>query len=188
MQWLANISVKRPIFATVLMLVLCVVGVVGYKQLSVDRFPKVDFPVIAIVTQLPGAAPQEIETDVTDKLEEAVNTVSGIEELRSTSSEGVSQLFVQFQLDKDIDVAAQEVRDRVSAALPNLPRDVVGPTVNKIDPDATPVLYIALNGQGDIRTTTEVADKIVRRRLESVDGVGQVNVVGGQKRQINIWV
>ena len=188
MQWLASISVKRPIFATVLMLVLCVIGVVGYKQLSVDRFPKVDFPVIAIVTQLPGAAPQEIETDVTDKLEEAVNTVAGIEDLRSISSEGVSQLFVQFSLDKDIDVAAQEVRDRVSASLPNLPRDVVGPTVNKVDPDATPVLYIALNARAPIREITEVADKVVRRRLESVSGVGQVNVVGGRKRQVNIWV
>jgi hydrophobe/amphiphile efflux-1 (HAE1) family protein len=188
MQWLANISVKRPIFATVLMLVLCVIGVVGYKQLSVDRFPKVDFPVVAVVTQLPGSAPQEIETDITDKLEEAVNTIAGIDELRSISSEGTSQLFVQFQLDKNIDVAAQEVRDRVSAALPNLPKDVVGPTVNKIDPDATPVLYIALNAKAPIREITEVADKVVRRRLESVAGVGQVNVVGGRKRQINIWV
>ena len=188
MQWLANISVKRPIFATVLMLILCVVGVVGYKQLSVDRFPKVDFPVVAIVTQLPGSAPQEIETDITDKLEEAVNTIAGINELRSVSSEGTSQLFVEFELGKNIDVAAQEVRDRVSAALPNLPKDVVGPTVNKIDPDATPVLYIALNAQAPIREITEVADKVVRRRLESVDGVGQVNVVGGRKRQINIWV
>jgi hydrophobe/amphiphile efflux-1 (HAE1) family protein len=188
MQWLADISVKRPIFATVLMLALCVIGVVGYKQLSVDRFPKVDFPVIAIVTQLPGAAPQEVETDISDKLEEAVNTVSGIEELRSISSEGVSQLFVQFELDKDIDVAAQEVRDRVDGALPNLPRDIIGPVVNKIDPDATPVLYIAVKANQPIREITEVADKVIRRRLESVDGVGQVNVVGGQKRQINIWV
>jgi hydrophobic/amphiphilic exporter-1 (mainly G- bacteria), HAE1 family len=188
MQWLANISVKRPIFATVLMLVLCVIGWVGYQQLAVDRFPKVDFPVIAVIARLPGAAPQEMETDVADKLEEAVNTVSGIDELRSISSEGVAQIFVQFQLDKNIDVAAQEVRDRVSAALPDLPRDIVGPTVNKIDPDATPVLYIAVNADKPIREITELADKVVRRRLESVDGVGQVNVVGGQKRQINIWL
>ena len=115
MQWLAAICVKRPVFATVLVLVLTVVGVFAYGQLGVDRFPKVDFPVVTVTTSLPGASPEEIETEITDKIEAAVNTISGIDELRSTSVEGVSQVFVTFVLEKDIDVAAQEVRDKVSS-------------------------------------------------------------------------
>src|SRR5499427_10131965 len=107
MQWLAKISVKRPVFATVLILLICVIGVTGYFQLGVDRFPKVDFPSVVVVTRMAGAAPEEVETEITDKVEEAVNTISGIDELRSTSSEGVSLVFVTFELERDLDEAAQ---------------------------------------------------------------------------------
>jgi HAE1 family hydrophobic/amphiphilic exporter-1 len=188
MQWLANVSVRRPIFATVLILVVLVFGIVGYAQLGVDRFPKVDFPTVSVITELPGAAPKEVETEVSAKIEEAVNTISGIDELRSTSSEGVSQVFVTFVLEKDIEVAAQEVRDRVSRVLSSLPKGVEEPVVMKIDPDATPVLYIAVNAKAPLAEITEVGDKLVRRRLESTPGVGQVTVVGGSKRQINVWL
>ena len=188
MQWLANVSVRRPIFATVLVLVVLVFGIVGYAQLGVDRFPKVDFPTVSVITELPGAAPKEVETEVSAKIEEAVNTISGIDELRSTSSEGVSQVFVTFVLEKDIEVAAQEVRDRVSRVLSSLPKGVEEPVVMKIDPDATPVLYIAVNAKAPLAEITEVGDKLVRRRLESTPGVGQVTVVGGSKRQINVWL
>jgi hydrophobic/amphiphilic exporter-1 (mainly G- bacteria), HAE1 family len=188
MQWLANLSVRRPVFATVLVLVVLVLGVVGYFQLGVDRFPKVDFPTVAVITNLPGAAPEEVETDITDKVEEAVNTISGIDELRSVSSEGVSQVYVTFVLEKDIDVASQEVREKVSAILGDLPENIESPTVMKIDPDATPVIYIAVNANAPMRDITEVADKVVRRRLESTPGVGQVSVVGGSKRQVNVWM
>jgi HAE1 family hydrophobic/amphiphilic exporter-1 len=188
MQWLANVSVRRPIFATVLILVVLVFGIVGYAQLGVDRFPKVDFPTVSVITELPGAAPKEVETEVSAKIEEAVNTISGIDELRSTSSEGVSQVFVTFVLEKDIEVAAQEVRDRVSRVLSSLPKGVEEPVVMKIDPDATPVLYVAVNAKAPLAEITEVGDKLVRRRLESTPGVGQVTVVGGSKRQINVWL
>ncbi|MDQ2645831.1 MAG: efflux RND transporter permease subunit [Myxococcota bacterium] len=188
MQWLANVSVRRPIFATVLILVVLVFGIVGYAQLGVDRFPKVDFPTVSVITELPGAAPKEIETEVSAKIEEAVNTISGIDELRSTSSEGVSQVFVTFVLEKDIEVAAQEVRDRVSRVVSSLPKGVEEPVVMKIDPEATPVLYIAVNAKAPLAEITEVGDKLVRRRLESTPGVGQVSVVGGSKRQINVWL
>ena len=104
MQWLASISVKRPVFATVLVLVFVVVGMLGYTRLEVDRFPKVDFPTVMVTTYLDGATPGEIETDVTDKIEEAVNTVSGIDELHSTSAEGLSQVMISFLLEKDADV------------------------------------------------------------------------------------
>src|SRR6476646_10625637 len=118
MQRLAELCVRRPVFATVLSLAMVVVGFVSYFKLGVDRFPKVDFPTITVTTRLPGAAPEELETEVTDKIEESVNTISGIDELRSTTSEGVSQVFVTFVLEKNADVAAQEVRDKVNQALP----------------------------------------------------------------------
>ncbi len=129
MQWLANISVRRPVFATVMVLGICVLGVAGYGQLGVDRFPKIDAPFITVNTRLPGAAPEEVETEVTDKLEEAVNTISGIDELRSSSTEGTSQIFLSFKLEKNVDVAAQEVRDKVNLAVPRMPRDAEQPVI-----------------------------------------------------------
>ena len=113
MNQLAALCVRRPVFATVLILVLVVFGVFAYMKLGLDRFPKVDFPIITVTTRQPGSAPEDIETQITDKIEESVNTISGIEELRSTSSEGISQVFIQFMLEKNADVAAQEVRDKI---------------------------------------------------------------------------
>ena len=188
MQWLANVSVRRPVFATVLVLAVCVLGIVSYFNLGVDRFPKVDFPVVSVVTRLPGATPDQIETDVTDRIEEAVNSISNIEDLRSVSSDGVSQVFVQFELEKDIDVATQEVRDKVATVLEDLPKDVEQPVVEKFDPDAAPVLYLALRAKKPVREITEVADKTVRRQLQTAPGVGQVSIVGGSERQVNVWI
>ena len=133
MQWLAEVCVRRPVFATVLMLFITVVGWASYFKLSVDRFPKIDFPIVTVVTRLDGAAPEEVETDVTDKIEEAVNTISGIDELRSISVEGVSQVFVSFVLEKDINVAAQEVRDKVNSIMSTLPKGTEAPIVDKFE-------------------------------------------------------
>src|SRR5690606_11728893 len=113
MQWLARICVERPVLASVLMLVIVVLGVIGYRGLGVDQFPNVDIPVVVVTTTLPGAAPEEVESDVTDKIEAAVNQVSGVDELNSVSSEGVSQVVIRFDLEKNTDVAAQEVRDKI---------------------------------------------------------------------------
>jgi hydrophobe/amphiphile efflux-1 (HAE1) family protein len=187
MQWLAALCVRRPIFASVLILVVCVLGIAGYLQLGVDRFPNVDFPVVAVITNQPGAAPEDIETEITDKVEQAVNTISGIDELRSLTTEGVSMVMVTFILEKDINVGAQDVRDRVNTILRDLPKDVEQPVVQKLDPDAAPIVFYALNSNGHtLRETTELADKRVRRSLESIDGVGQVQLIGGRKRQVNV--
>src|SRR5881394_3628893 len=186
MQWLAAISVKRPVFASVLILSLTVVGAFAFTQLGLDRFPKVDFPTVVVTTRLPGAAPEEVETEITDKIEEAVNTISAIDELRSTSSEGVSLVVVSFLLEKDADIAAQEVRDRINRVLPLLPKTIQQPTVEKFDPDAAPVLTLAVSAKKPVRDITEYADKTLRRQLESVSGVGQVVVVGGRQRQVNV--
>jgi HAE1 family hydrophobic/amphiphilic exporter-1 len=188
MQWLAALCVKRPVFATVLILSLVVIGGYSFTKLGVDRFPKIDFPTVLITTVQPGAAPEQIETEITDKIEEAVNTISGIDELRSVSSEGISQVIISFLLDKNTDVAAQEVRDKVNGVLPQLPKTIQQPRVDRFDPDAAPVLSLALSANQPVRDMTEYADKVLRRQLESVNGVGQVLVLGGRQRQINVWL
>ena len=186
MQSLAALCVRRPVFASVLILALSVIGAFSFTQLGIDQFPAVDFPTVVVTTRLPGAAPEQVESEVTDKVEEAVNTISGIDTLTSTSSEGVSQVVVNFKLEKNADIATQEVRDKVNRILPLLPRTITQPTVEKRDPDAQPVLTVALTANKPLRDITEYADKVLRRRLESADGVGQVLVAGGRKRQINV--
>src|SRR5215204_2278052 len=188
MQWLAELCVHRPVFASVLILSFVVVGIFAFGQLGIDRLPQVDFPTVTVTTRLPGAAPEQVESEVTDKVEEAVNTISGIDQLNSNSAESISQVIVTFRLEKNADVAAQEVRDRINRILPQLPRTILQPTIEKQDPDAAPVLTIAVTAKKPIRDVTEYTDKVLRRRLESADGVGQVLVLGGRKRQINLWV
>ena len=188
MQWLAAICVRRPVFASVIMLVLTVLGLFSYGALGVDRFPKIDIPTVLILTTLPGSAPEEVETEISDKIEAAVNTISGIDELRSTSTEGVSQVIVTFALEKPLDTATQEVRDKVSAVLANLPPGIDPPIISKIDPDAAPVLTLALSANASPRDLTEFADKTLRRELESLSGVGEVTLIGGRPRQVNVWI
>ena len=188
MQWLAEICVKRPVFATMLILSLVVVGAFSFLSLGVDLFPKIDFPTITITVVNPGASPQEVETEITDKIEEAVNTISGIDELRSSSVEGISQVFVQFVLEKDVNVAAQEVENRVQTVIPKLPETSKQPTVQKLDTDAAPVLRISVSAPTSLREVTEVAKHKIKERIESINGVGQISIIGGQKRQINVWV
>jgi HAE1 family hydrophobic/amphiphilic exporter-1 len=186
MKKLAAICIERPVFATVLILALVVVGLFSYFSLGLDRFPKVDFPSVTITTRLVGAAPEEMETEVTDKIEEAVNTISGIDQLTSTSSEGVSLVIVQFELEKNGDVGAQEVRDKINSVLAQLPREADPPVIEKIDADSSPILSIALSGPAPVRDITEFADKTLKRQIESIGGVGQARVIGGRLRQINI--
>jgi HAE1 family hydrophobic/amphiphilic exporter-1 len=188
MQKLAELCVRRPVFASVLTLALVVIGFASYFRLGVDRFPKVDVPTVTVTTRLDGAAAEELETEVTDKIEEAVNTISGIDDLQSTSSEGVSLVTIAFVLEKDGDVAVQEVRDKVNLILSDLPKGIDSPIVEKFDPDAAPVLSIALSAERPLRDITEFADKTLRRQIESTSGVGQVSLVGGRQRQVNIWL
>ncbi len=188
MQWLAEVCVKRPVFATMLAMSLVVVGTYSFFSLGVDLFPKVDFPTVTIQVVNLGSSPQEIETEITEKIEEAVNTISGIDELRSSSIEGMSRVFVQFVLEKDVNVAAQEVENRVQTVIPNLPVTAEQPTVMKLDSDAAPVLRIVVSAPTNIREVTEVARTKVKERIESINGVGQVTIIGGRQRQINVWV
>jgi HAE1 family hydrophobic/amphiphilic exporter-1 len=188
MQWLASICIRHPVFTWVLMLAIVVVGFVGYGSLGLDQFPKIDLPTVLITTTLRGAAPEEVETEITDKIEGAVNTISDIDELRSSSSEGISLVTLSFGLDKNIDVGTQEVRDHINGILTSLPKGIDQPVVTKIDPDSAPIMLITLRAKGSQRDLTELADKRVRRQLESINGVGQVTILGGRKRQINLWL
>ncbi|HZN11100.1 MAG TPA: efflux RND transporter permease subunit, partial [Blastocatellia bacterium] len=151
MQRLAEICVRRPVFAAMLILALTVVGAFSFFSLGVDLFPKIDLPTITVTVVNPGASPQEIETEITDKIESSVNTISGIDELRSVSTEGVSLVIVTFVLEKDVEVAAQEVRDRVNATLRDLPPGIDPPVIMKMDADAAPILTIALTGPASPR-------------------------------------
>jgi len=188
MQKLAEICIRRPVFAAMIVLSLVVVGSASYFKLGVDRFPSVDLPTVSVRTNLPGASPEEMETLVSQPIEEAVNTVDGIDQLRSVSGQGNSFVMATFNLNRDIDTAAQDVRDRVASIVRDLPPDVRPPVIAKFNNDSSPVLTISLSGQRSIRELTEYGDKIVRPQLERAEGVGEVDVVGGLQRAINIWI
>ena len=188
MRALAAICIRRPVFATMLVMAFVVVGGSSFMRLGVDRFPSVDLPNVMVRTTLPGGSVEEVESQLSDVLEEVVNRVEGISELRSVSAPGQSMLNVTFNLNRDIDVAAQDVRDRVSSALRRLPDDIEPPMIMKQDSDRDPILSIALSGQLSIRELTEIADKIVKVPLERAPGVGEVQIVGGLERAMSIWV
>ncbi len=188
MKTLAAICIARPVFAAMLILSLVVVGAASYFRLGVDRFPRVDLPQIAVRTVLPGAAVEETETQITEPMEEAMNTVEGLTELRSITSAGSANVFAVFGLDRDIDVAAQDVRDRIGPVIRQLPDQALDPIVSKFNADSSPAITIALAGNLSVRELTEIADKIVRPRIERSGGVGEVNIAGGLERAISIWV
>jgi HAE1 family hydrophobic/amphiphilic exporter-1 len=189
MQWLAQLSVRRPVMATVLILILVVVGAVGYRTLGVDKFPKVDFPTVTITTPYPGASPSAVETDVTQKIEEAINATSGLSEQSSTSTEGMSLVVATFELEIDPDQAVQDINQKLSSILRDLPAGT-RPEVKKAETDSAPVLVLSVKGPDGlpIRELTRFATKQVKQRIERINGVGQVILLGAQDRQIEVQV
>jgi len=183
---ISEICIRRPVFTWVLVSMPVVLGAVAYFELGVDLFPKVDFPVLTVTATVAGASAEEMEATVTKPLEEAINTVSGIDQLQSTTREGLSQLTVQFLLEKDGDVAAQDVRDKVTSILKQLPEGMEAPLVNKFDMDASPIMTIGVSGRRDIREVTEIAKRRVQEQLQTVPGVGAVSMSGGRSRAINV--
>jgi HAE1 family hydrophobic/amphiphilic exporter-1 len=188
MQKLAEICIRRPVFASMIVLSLVVVGAASYFRLGVDRFPAVDLPTVSVRTELPGASSEEMETQVSQKIEEAVNTIQGISELRSITSPGNSIILITFNLNRHIDVATQDVRDKVAAVIRQLPRDIRTPIISKTDNDQAPVLTVAVAGNRSLKELTEIADKLVKVELERSSGVGEVRVVGGLSRAVNVWI
>jgi HAE1 family hydrophobic/amphiphilic exporter-1 len=183
-----DICIRRPVFTTMLVLGPVVLGMASYQRLGVELFPNVDVPVVVVTTTLKGASVDEMESAVTKPVEEAVNTVSGIDELRSTTREGISQLVIGFKLEKNGDVAAQEVRDKVSLIQGQLPVGTDPSKVEKFNLDAAPIATVAVSGRRSLREVTEIAKKDIKEDLEAVTGVGAVVLVGGQTRAINVTV
>ena len=188
MHALAKLCVRRPVFATMLILSLVVVGAFSYFSLGVDLLPKVDVPTVAVIVADPGASPEEIEIEISKKIEDAVNTISGIDELRSSSSEGQAQVVISFELSKDGNVAAEEVQNKINLIRNDLPQNAKAPVVQKFDPDAAPVLQIAVSAPRSLRDLTLIADKLIRQKLENATGVGQVQLIGGARREIHVDV
>lgn len=185
---LSELCIRRPVFTWVLVFVPVVLGIVSYFELGVDLFPKVDFPVISISAAFPGASAEEMESSVTKPLEEALNTISGIDELRSTTREGSTTVVVRFVLEKNGDVGAQEARDKISSISRSLPEGMETPLVNKFDLDAAPIITLGVSGKRDLREVTEIARHDIQELLQTVPGVGNVFLTGGRNRAINVRV
>ncbi|HUP80957.1 MAG TPA: efflux RND transporter permease subunit, partial [Pirellula sp.] len=185
---LSDICIRRPVFTWVLVAVPVVLGIVSYFDMGVDLFPKVDFPVISVSAALPGASAEEMESSVTKPIEETLNTISGIDEMRSTTREGSVTVVIRFLLQKNGDVAAQEARDKISSIVRRLPEGIETPLVNKFDLDAAPIITIGVSGNRDIREVTEIAKHQIQELLQTVPGVGNVFLTGGRNRAINVRV
>lgn len=185
---LADTSIRRPVFAVMVIGALVVLGWISLGRLGIDLFPNVEFPYVSVTTTLEGAAPDTIESEVTDIIEENVNTISGIKQLRSVSSEGFSQVNIEFELDEDVDIKAQDVRDKSTIALQDLPDDIDQPVVEKVDPDAAPILSVMIAGDLAIGELTAFADQVAKEAIQRVPGVGSVALVGGRDREMRIWL
>ena len=185
---LADVSIRRPVFAVMLIGGLVVLGVVSLPRLGIDLFPRIEFPLVTVTAVLPGASPETMEREVSEVLEESVNTIEGIRVLRSASSDGLSLLFIEFELSYDIQEKAQQVRERVAAVRGELPADLEPPVIDRLDPDAQPILAILVSGPRDIRSLSELADERLKPRLERIHGVGSVKLVGEREREIRIWI
>ena len=183
-----DLCIQRPIFTAMLVSAPIVLGLASYPRLGVELFPNVDLPLVTVTTTLRGASVEEMETGVTKPIEEIVNTVSGIEQLRSTTKEGISQLTIEFELEKNGAVAAQEVDAKVRTILSQLPEGTDAPIIDKFALDAAPVLTVAVSGRRDAREITEIARRRIKEDLESLPGVGAVILVGGRQRAIQISI
>ena len=187
-MWLADTSIRRPVFATMVILGLVILGVVSYPRIGVDLFPKVEFPIVNISTTLKGASPEVVDIDLTDKVEEAVNTINGVKTITSTSTEGRSTVIVEFNLERDIDLAVQDVREKIAAIRNRLPEDIDEPVIEKVDPDANPVIWIALTGERSIRELSTYADEILKEQLQRINGVGAIRIAGLRLREVRVWL
>ncbi|HYU43773.1 MAG TPA: efflux RND transporter permease subunit, partial [Vicinamibacteria bacterium] len=188
-MFLSNLSIKQPVFATMMMVALAVLGITSYRQLKVDMFPNVEFPIVTVTTVYAGASPETVEREVTKRIEESINTVQGIKHVESTSQEGLSNIVVLFNLEVSTQVASQDIRGKVAGIRGDLPREIEEPIVQRIDPGALPIVSVAVNAPGLApAAATDLADKVVKRRLENVPGVGAVNLVGEATREIQVVV
>ena len=188
MQWLAEICVHRPVFATVIVMFLTVVGGFSFFTLGVDRFPKIDLPTVSVRTTNPGAAPEEIESEITDVIEGALNTVPGVEEMRSSSSRGQSNVTLTFNLEKDPDVAFQEIQQKLTTVVNRLPETADPPVAQKADPDSQPILMYTISAPRPVMELSDMVENLIQERIESADGVGEVFMWGARSKQVKVYI
>jgi len=185
---LANVSIRRPVFATMLIAAFMVFGLVSVKKIGVDLIPNVEFPFVVVTVTYPGTDPETMERDVGDKVEEAVNSLGGIRNLKSYNLESVTMVLIEFELEVKADIAIQDVREKVSRIQKDLPAGADPPIIEKFDPNAAPIMAVALSGDLPIRKLTHVADKVVKERLQRINGVGSVEIIGGREREIQVYI
>ena len=188
-MWFTRVSIQNPVFATMMMVALMVLGLFSYKRLSVEEFPEVKFPIVVVTTLYPGAAPEIVESEISRKMEESLNAISGLKNVFSYSYEGQSVVVAEFQLDINPDVAVQDVREKVAAVRSGFRSEIKEPVISRMDPDEAPVISLGLSSERvDLRELTTRAEQLIVKRLQTVKGVGRVTVVGGLKRQINVYL
>ena len=186
---ISDLSIRRPVLASMLSLALVLFGAIGYTQLAVREFPDVDPPIVSVRTVLPGANPQVVESAVTDILEEELSTVEGLRTLTSSSAEGVSNITLEFNLERGVEAAAQDTRDKVARIRERLPEDVEEPVVAKEDADAQPFFWLALSGENyDLLQLSDIGDRLVKSRLQSLAGVGQARIFGERRFSMRVWL
>ncbi|MBF0516717.1 MAG: efflux RND transporter permease subunit [Nitrospirae bacterium] len=187
-MWIADTAIRRPVFATMAVMALVVLGIVSYPSIGVELFPKVDFPIVSVTTTLRGASPEVIDVDVTDKIEESLNTINGVKYIASTSMEGVSSVIVEFVLEKNIDIGVADIREKISLIRSKLPVDVEEPVIEKVATDSMPILWLSLTGDRPVRDISTYADEVVKEQLQRINGVGAISLAGMRLRQIRIWL
>jgi HAE1 family hydrophobic/amphiphilic exporter-1 len=186
---LSELCVRRPVFATMLVMSLVVLGIFSFRNLGVDLYPKADPATVSVVLLLPGASPDEMSSSVVEPMEEAISGVSGIDEMQARISEGRGQITVRFVLERDLNDASNDVREKVASAIRNMPPELLPPVITKVDPDADPVMSLIVSSDAmSLRTLTELADKQIARVIQTANGVGEVSLAGGRAREIHIVV
>src|SRR5262245_14868573 len=186
---LSELCVKRPVFATMLVMSLVVLGVFSFRDLGVDLFPRADPATVNVRLSLPGASPDEISSSVIEPMEEAISGVAGIDEMSARISEGGGNITVRFVLERDLNDAVNDVREKVAGAIKSVPPELLPPVITKVDPDADPVMSLMVSSEGmSLRTLTELADKQISRSIQTVNGVGEVSLAGGRAREIHVVV
>jgi hydrophobic/amphiphilic exporter-1 (mainly G- bacteria), HAE1 family len=186
---LSDLSVKQPVFATMMMVALVVLGIFSYKELSIDLFPDVDFPVVTVQTIYPGVAPETVETEVTKRVEESMNPIEGVKHISSTTTEGVSIVVAEFELGTDVNTAAQDVRSKVAALRRDFPTGVEDPVIERMDPADMPIVSLSVSSPHlSPKELTSLTEKVIRKQLENIEGVGSLKIVGGQRREIQVFL
>jgi hydrophobe/amphiphile efflux-1 (HAE1) family protein len=185
---LADVSIKRPVFATMMIFALIVLGLFSYMKLNVDLYPDIDIPFVVVTTALPGAGPEQIETDVTKKIEDAVNPVAGVDYIQSTSQENLSLVIIAFKLEVDGKSAAQDVREKIAAIRANLPTEIKDPVIQRYDAQSFPIFSLTVSGNKSPKDITTFTKDVVKKRLENIPGVGSVDLVGGAEKEVQVEI